>query len=486
MDPVRRRIAKILAGGALAGAGGGLAGCATGRGAAAGDDGAWLARVTWGPTPASAADCARRGRAAVLAEQLGAPPDPGPLPAAVQARLDAMSIAAQPMVERVLEMERLRREGDRDDHQRRLIAMGREAGARSVLLAIHSPWQLREQMTAFWFNHFNVVQFKANLRTMVSDYEQALRAHALGRFPDLLVAATTHAAMLRYLDNEQNMAGRVNENHARELMELHTLGVEGGYTQRDVQELARVLTGLGVRLDTQPPARIRPEHRAGYRLDALVEFHPGRHDAGDKVLLGEVVRGGQGWAEILEQLGRLARHPSTARHVARRLAMHFVADVPPPALVARLARRHEETGGDLAQVMAALFAAPEFEASLGGKFKDPLHWVVSAARLAAGPDGVSPWTDATALAGMLDRLGRTVHGRATPDGYPLDEASWAGSGQLAARFEAARTLARAAPLPAGAQALARPGPGTRAVLDQARDPQERDALLLASPEFMRR
>ncbi|MEX8494090.1 DUF1800 domain-containing protein [Sphaerotilus sp.] len=449
---------------------------------------ALLDRLTWGASPASVDDWVQRGRRDAVQALLHPPRDTA-LPVPVQAAIDAMSITQTPLPALVADLEQRRRGDDRQDYQQRLATVARESASRSLLLALHSPHGLREQMGWFWFNHFNVGQSKANLRMLVGDYERALRPHALGRFGDLLVASATHAAMLRYLDNEQNAAGRINENHARELMELHTLGVDGGYSQRDVQELARVLTGLGVNLtDTAP--KVAPKLQPLYRRDGLTEFHPGRHDLGDKTVLGQLVKGGRGWDEILEQLGTLARHPSTALHICRKLAVFLVADEPPPALVERLSQRFLATDGDIALTLEALIAAPEFTASLGRKFKDPVHYVLSALRLAS--DSAAPMVDMAPVLNALNRLGEPLYGRQTPDGYPLDESAWNGSGQMTARFEVARTLSR---LPAGPgrptaapdDTLIRPlSERTRGVFAKAGTPQDRHALLLSCPEFMLR
>src|SRR6202044_3845302 len=155
-----------------------------------------------------------------------------------------------------------------------------------LLRAVYSPSQLQEQMIWFWLNHFSVYQHKADLRWLVADYsERAIRPHALGHFRDLVMATLEHPAMLQYLDNAQNAAGHINENYARELMELHTLGVDAGYSQHDVQELARVLTGVGIaRPDAPGPQTRRQKLLIG---DGLFAFYPGRHDFGDKTLLGD-------------------------------------------------------------------------------------------------------------------------------------------------------------------------------------------------------
>ena len=278
-------------------------------------------RVTWGVSAATAADLQRLGRRDWLQAQLHAGTDAA-LPAGVQASIDALSISRTPFETLVGEAESLRldsvamakrasddgaRQDARRAYQQSLTRIVREAATRSLLRDVYSTNQLQEQLTWFWFNHFNVHAYKANLRVMVGDYEdRALRPHALGRFRDLLIASATHPAMLRYLDNAQNAAGRINENFARELMELHTLGVDGGYSQRDVQELARVLTGLGLARGDAPP-RLRPEWQTLFMRQGLTEFNPARHDMGEKTVLGQRVDG-RGWAEVLGELDRLAAH----------------------------------------------------------------------------------------------------------------------------------------------------------------------------------
>ena len=287
----------------------------------------------------------------------------------------------------------------------------------------------------FWLNHFSIAQGKANLRLFAGDYEEQLRSHALGKFRDLLEASALHPAMLRYLDNERNAAGQVNENYARELMELHTLGVDAGYTQSDVQEMARVLTGLGVRVDVGD-AKVKPQLQAQYVHVGVLEFNPSRHDQGGKNVLGQAVAPA-GIAEVHQILDRLSRHPATARHVSAQLAQYFVADVPPPALVERMAQRWLATDGDIAQVMKTLLTAPEYDASLGRRFKDPWQYVVSTTRLAY--DGSVVVNPGPMLA-ALRQLGEPPFGRETPDGFPMAEAAWASPGQMTARFDVAKTL----------------------------------------------
>ena len=475
-----------------------------------------LDRVTWGCTAQGAQALGTMGVNAYLASQLRAGVHAA-LPRDAQAQIDAMVISRTPVEALAAEMEARHqaakarpteeeRKAALKAWQQDMRALQQEAAARFVLRAVYSPAQLREKMTWFWMNHFSVFGGKGSLRALVGDYEErAIRPHALGRFRDLLGATVRHPAMLRYLDNAQNAAGRINENYARELMELHTLGVDGGYTQQDVQELARVLTGVGVVALRRPgdePPRMKPALRRHYVRQGVFEFNPQRHDWAPKTLLGQPLRA-EGLAEVDEALDRLARAPATARFVTHKMALLLVGDNPPPTLLQALARSFEHTGGDIAAVLETLFSSPEFRASLGQRFRDPVHYVLAGLRLAHG-DAVLPGTD-RAL-GWLQRLAQPLYGRATPDGYPLDAASWAGSGQMSARFEVARALgagaAAAAPdrddateasrrhPPALAQtAYVRAleptwSPATRKALAQAASQREWNLLFLASPEFM--
>ena len=474
-------------------------------------DALWLDRLTWGAGPADLAALKQSGRAAWLDRQLQ-PAAPAPLPEAAQAQIQALTIQQQALPALVQRMEAQRKAADAvtDDaakaeaqkaYHQALTKLAREAASRQLLNALYSPQQVREQMTWFWFNHFNIHQYKNNLRVMVGDYEQGLRERALGRFRDLLGYTAHHPAMLRYLDNEQNGANRINENYARELLELHTLGVGGGYSQRDVQELARVLTGLGVNMSGNRP-KLKPAQEAQYRLDGLTEFNPARHDFGEKHLLGITVKG-EGDAELDQVLDLLARHPSTARYVSRKLAQQFVADDPPPALVERMAERWQQSDGRIAEVLRAMVNSPEFEASLGRKFKDPTQYVVSAVRLAYADKVV---LNTGPMLGWLYRLGQAPYNRQTPDGYPLDESAWAGPGQMTTRFEIARAIGSGSAglfkvdgepkdRPAFPQ-LANPlyyegiaprlTAATQQALAQATSPQEWNTYLLASPDFMHR
>jgi uncharacterized protein (DUF1800 family) len=290
-------------------------------------------------------------------------------------------------------------------------------------------------MEWFWLNHFSVHQNKANLRWLVGDYaEHAIRPHVFGHFKDLVLATLEHPAMLQYLDNNQNAAGHINENYARELMELHTLGVGAGYTQTDVQQLARVLTGVGI--NTNPPPRLKPEWQRLYVRRGAFEFNPARHDFGTKTLLGKDIAGG-GFDEVERAVTLIVRQPACAHFISHELAGYFVADEPPPRLVDRMAQTFMHTDGDIAAVLRTMFLAPEFNAALGGKFKDPMRFVVSAVRFAY--DG-RPISNTRPIFNWLNGLGEAPFGRQTPDGYPVTELNWASSGQMSRRFEIARAI----------------------------------------------
>jgi len=412
-----------------------------------------------------------------------------------------------------------------------------ETAERQFMRDLYSPSQLREQMTWFWMNHFNVFSGKGAVALALADYEEhAVRPHALGHFHELVMATLKSPAMLVYLDNAQSAAGKINENYARELMELHTLGVSGGpsgshYTQQDVQELARVLTGVGLDQGAIAgrggPARgrafggafggrgfgargfVRPQPRAAAIRDGAFEFNPNRHDFGTKTVLDERIQG-TGFDEVDKAVTLLCRQPATARFITTKLATYFVADNPPRRLVDAMANTFEHTDGDIAAVLRTMFTSPDFVAALNrpaadaGKFKDPVQFVVSSLRLAYDGKRISNYRP---LFNWLQQLGEPPYGRVTPDGYPLAESAWTSSGQMVKRFEIARAIGsgnarlfdtdEGKPGPrAGFPMLTSRlfyeaieptlSPKTRAALDQTTSPQEWNTVLLASPDWMER
>jgi uncharacterized protein (DUF1800 family) len=328
-----------------------------------------------------------------------------------------------------------------------------EAVHARILRAITSRRQLHEVLTAFWFNHFNAFAGKGLCHIWIGAYEdQAIRPHTLGRFRDLLGATAKHPAMLFYLDNWQNTApdspgtrGKfegINENYARELMELHTLGVNGDYSQQDVIALAHILTGWGIVRRESPKGGGFWRRRFGEQLAGAVRtrdgffFDPSRHDFSDKTLLGQPIRGG-GINEGERALDLLARHPATARHVSTELAQYFVADTPPPALVEQMTRRYLATDGNLRDVLETMFTSPGFwdRRNYAAKFKAPYEFAISSAR-AVG----TPVRNTRPLAGTMAGLGMPLYGCQTPDGYRNTQDAWLNPDAMMFRLSFATAL----------------------------------------------
>jgi uncharacterized protein (DUF1800 family) len=473
------------------------------------EDARWLERVSFGLDSAGLADYRRLGRERYLERELH-PQGDAALPAPIAAEIGALEVThADPqrwladLGAQYKDINAMPDGADKEQARKTLNERGNrlayEAVRRDLLRAVYSPAQLQEQMVWFWLNHFSVFQYKANLRWLVGDYEeQAIRPHVFGHFRDLVLATLEHPAMLQYLDNNQNAAGHINENYARELMELHTLGVGSGYTQNDVQNLARVLTGVGVNAGDAP--KLKPEWQRLYVRKGAFEFNPARHDFGPKVLLGRPIEG-HGFDEVEHAVALIVAQPACARFVSRQLATYFIADNPPPALVERMAQTFMHTDGDIAAVLRTMLLAREFNAALGGKFKDPIRFVVSAVRFAY--DG-RPIYNTRPMLNWLNGLGEGPYNHQTPDGYPLTELNWASSGQMSRRFEIARAIgsgsaglfdaedgkaAAAAGFPQLSNRLyfeaVEPflAAHTKEALDRANSPQEWNTFLLAAPDF---
>jgi uncharacterized protein (DUF1800 family) len=311
-----------------------------------------------------------------------------------------------------------------------------------LLTDIYSQRQLQAVMTDFWLNHFNVYLKKGQFAPWyLVDYEQNVIApHAMGKFEDLLVATAKSPAMLFYLDNhssigphsmaatraQANPAAKnrdpgLNENYARELMELHTLGVDGGYTQKDVTEVAKVFSGWTIE---------EPRKGAGFT------FNERRHEPGPKVVMGQTIQE-SGEQEGLEVLHRLATSPETAHHLSQQLAERFVSDVPPPALVDRMAKAYLKSDGDIRQVLRTLFASPEFwsREAYRAKVKTPEEFVLSAVR-ATGGEVQRP----AIVLNAMGQLGMPFFGCQTPNGYSWTAGAWVNSGDLLSRINIALAL----------------------------------------------
>ena len=412
-----------------------------------------------------------------------------------------------------------------------------ERGARQVLTdlmqqkilrAAYSERQLEEVMVDFWFNHFNVFVGKGQTRVYLSEYERdAIRPHVLGKFRDLLQKTAESPAMLFYLDNWQSSApadamtmngrnrpqrGRpgirrdpnrtatladlppaaqnrrprgLNENYARELMELHTLGVDGGYTQKDVQEVARALTGWTI---------ANPRQGGGF------QFEPRMHDNGEKTVLGHKIKAGGGKSDGDQVLDILSTHPSTARYISTKLARRFVSDEPPAALVDRAAKRFRETDGDIREVVRTIVTSPEFFATEAyrAKVKTPFEFVVSAIR-ATGADA----SNALPVVQTLRDLGMPLYGCQPPTGYSDKAEAWVNTGALLNRMNFAVALASgrmrgirpatfsqsASEASASLVSVALAGDlseATAATVAKATATPQAVALVLGSPEFQKR
>ena len=364
-------------------------------------------------------------------------------------------------------------------------------------LAADAPFV--ERLVHFWANHFAVSAEKVQVIGLAGLLEfEAVRPNVLGRFGDLLLAVERHPAMLLYLDQAQSVgpnspvgerSGRrgprrgLNENLAREILELHTLGVDGGYTQADVTEFARALTGWTVGGLAAGPAR---PQLADTAKPGEFAFLASVHEPGDRTILGRRYAAG-GEAQARSVLGDLAVHPSTARHISTKLARHFAGDDPPPAMVARLERAWLDSGGDLPAVYRAIVASPEAWVERPVKFKTPWEWVVSSLRAVSAERLPPPF-----VATSLTELGQPTWRPGSPAGWEDIAASWAGPDALVRRAEVAERLARRADASLDARTLAeRVLPGalgteTRGAIAAADSPQQGLALLLVSPEFLRR
>ncbi len=356
---------------------------------------AWLVlnRLGFGPRPESIDEVLARGIERWISDQL----DPGP-DAALETRLRPFTTLSYSIAENI-------RRYDAD--QRSIAQHLQEFRGAHFVRAVHGQNQLEEVLVDFWFNHFNVFAADGLVRFGVARYEQDhIRPHALGRFRDLLGSVAKSWAMMVYLDNYLSNARNINENSARELMELHTLGVDGGYTQQDVEEVARAFTGWGI------------ERGSGflYRNQA--------HDQGAKTVLGTRLPPNQGQKDGEDVLDLLARHPSTARFISRKLARRFVSDDPAESVVARGAEAFTRSNGDIREVLRALVGAPEFfnEVFGAGKVKTPHEYVVSALRAVGAEVG-----DARLLFGRdnpLDAMGMPKYEALDPTGWSDRGADW--------------------------------------------------------------
>jgi len=369
--------------------------------------------------------------------------------------------------------------------------------------AIYSNRQLEEVLVDFWMNHFNVFNGKGQERLLLTSYERdAIRPHVFGHFKDLLLATAKHPAMLLYLDNWQSQVLRddlpfpagarrpgINENYGRELMELHTLGVDGGYTQADVVAVARAFTGWTI-FDIGKYAEY--------------QFNPTGHDRKEKVILGHTLPPGRGEQDGLDVIDILSHHPSTAKFISKKLAQRFVADEPPQQLVDRMAATFTKTDGDLRAVLQTMFSSTEFlsEGAWQSKLKSPLEMVVSSVRALT-----ADVSDTYVLAQRIADLGEPLYGKVEPTGYPNTGDAWTNTASVLGRINFSTALSGGQipgvkvdisrfnfkdPATIAAQVLARnPTPSTltaieNGILEKEATPSLLTTLVLSSPDFQRR
>jgi uncharacterized protein (DUF1800 family) len=402
-----------------------------------------------------------------------------------------------------MDVPQLRREAMRITQPQQLV--NTELIENKLFRSVYSNRQLEEVLVDFWMNHFNVYNAKGPERMLLTGYERdAIRPHVLGHFKDLLMATARHPAMLFYLDNWQSQVPRddqgfgfqgggrrpgLNENYGRELLELHTLGVDGGYTQDDVIAVARAFTGWTI------------YDQAKY---AEFQFNPAMHDRKEKVVLGHTLPAGQAEQDGLDVIEILAHHPSTAKFISKKLAQRFVADDPPQSLVNRMAATFTSTDGDLRAVLQTMFASTEFlsEGAWQAKVKSPLEVVVSAVR-AMNADV----SDTFALAQRIAELGQPLYGKLEPTGYPNTGEVWTNTAGVLGRINFATALS-GSQIPGvttdlarfetkDARAIARdllgvaPSPATLTAIEKGLEGNESTpslltTLVLSSPDFQRR
>ena len=358
----------------------------------------------------------------------------------------------------------------------------------------------RERLVRFWSNHFAVSVSKPQCALFVGAFErEAIRPHVTGKFADMLIAVEQHPAMQLYLDNAQSigpdsMAGRrtgkgLNENLGREILELHTLGVGGGYTQNDVIALARILTGWSVDRGPGPMARM-VSAMAGGAAEGGFRFYPIRHEPGGKTLLGRDYK--EGYRGGVEALTDLAHHPATARHIATKLAAHFIADDPPKESIARVDAAFRKSGGDLGVVSEAIVDDPSAWQPEQKKFRTPVEYVTAAMRAAGGSLAQLDDTSVRPLVGAVRAMGEMPFGAPSPKGWPDDAPSWTGSEAILERVEWANAAAEKLGVQSDPMKIAEGTLGplltadTRQAIARAASPAQGLAMLFASPEFQRR
>jgi uncharacterized protein (DUF1800 family) len=428
----------------------------------------FLNRISFGPTPVEIDKVKGMGLSSYLEEQLHPERIPDRVVEEKLAKLKTVRLSSQELLQLYPPPKQAPAKGMESSAMQGPRYVILELQQAKLLRAVYSQRQLYEVMVDFWTNHFNVFAGKGADRWLVTSYDRdTIRPHALGRFRDLLLATAQSPAMLFYLDNwlsvspaeaerqlrpnaKPGASRGLNENYARELMELHTLGVDGGYTQKDVVEVARCFTGWTIR---------RP------RAEPEFLFNARMHDPREKVVLGTRIPSGGGMEDGLKVIDLLARHPSTARFIATKLTRRFVSDDPPASLVNRVASAFHESDGDIREALRVIFRSPEFIApeSIQAKIKKPVEFVASALRAVGAETSASP-----ALLRYLVRMGEPLFLAQPPTGFPDLGSTWISPDMLLARMNFAIDL------------TSNRIPGTRV------NDEEGSTLFLAAPEFQRR
>jgi len=399
-----------------------------------------LNRFGYGPRPGDIERIKRMGLVSYLSQQLFPETIPDPYVEKQLRDLPTLTMTASQLLKEFPDPNQQLSQGMQKEMippEKRPARILMELQEAKLIRAISSERQLEEVMVEFWFNHFNVFWAKDADRWMVSSFERdAIRPHALGKFRDLLMATARHPAMLFYLDNWLSVRADMptvrggqgpkglNENYAREVLELHTLGVDGGYTQKDVIEVARCFTGWTI---DQPK-----------KVGSFV-FRPFAHDNGEKVVLGYRIPAGGGEQDGERVIDIVAHHPSTAKFIATKLARRFVADGPPSTLVQRVAETFMRTDGDIRSLLVTIINSPEFFAAENyrAKTKSPIEFAASAVRAANGTTDGSP-----ALVAAVAKMGQPLYSAQSPNGYPDVTESWLNTGALLNRLTFVSSLVK--------------------------------------------
>lgn len=408
----------------------------------------WLNRISYGATQQTSDEYNKKGKSEFLDGQLSSPHPL--LSRALQDKLDSLTITKKSAEEIIHEWQATRKAVfDSPSGPTRLNAsqqlrkrgqkIAEEARLYNILLATYSSAQLKELMTWFWINHFNVFGNKSPIiNWSINDFSNnVIRKNSLGNFKTLLSLSIRHPTMLSYLDNTKNKNLRANENFAREILELYSLGVNGGYSQNDVQEFSRILTGWGLattHIQDNQSTQAEKAYSPGTHFNSL------QHDYGDKQFLGHLIKGA-GANELDQAIDIIIRHPSCSKFIAGKIASYFMGSPPSPTLLESLSASFRESNGSISDVLRTLIDSKEFSLSLNQNYKDPYRFITSSIRLIYGnrligsPEKLTVW---------LKSMNQSQFGLTTPDGYSLVSNTWIGAGAFNNRISVAQGIIRQA------------------------------------------